>query len=172
MKEFIFYFFSLLAIITTLCAVIHTNPIYMLLYLIVSLLSVACIYFLIGAYFIGALEVIIYTGAIMVLFVFVVMMLNLGKVTKQLEYQWLKSSRWIIPTFVSMLLLAVIISSIINNKTQKISNKIFNVKEIGISLFGHYMILVELISILLLASLIVALHIGRKNNLEKLFGKQ
>ncbi|MXP50881.1 NADH-quinone oxidoreductase subunit J [Pantoea sp. SoEX] len=172
MQEFIFYFFSALAIITTLCAVVNTNPIYTLLYLIISFISIACIYFLIGAYFIGALEIIIYTGAIMVLFVFVIMMLNLGKITKkEVEHQWLKSSTWIVPIIVSILLLAIIIISILNNKNTNISNKIFNLKEIGINLFGRYMILVELISVLLLAGLIVSLHIGRKNNKEKLFRK-
>ncbi|PPI86725.1 NADH-quinone oxidoreductase subunit J [Candidatus Pantoea edessiphila] len=169
MEQLIFYFFSILAVTTTLCAVFHTNPIYMLLYLITSLLSISCIYFLIGAYFIGALEVIIYAGAIMVLFVFVVMMLNLGKITEQKERKWLKSSKWIIPTVVSVLLLSVFIFFIIITDDKMIVRKVFNAKEIGISLFNHYMLVVELVSILLLASLIVSLHIGRKE--YKLFNK-
>ncbi|WP_136130831.1 NADH-quinone oxidoreductase subunit J [Candidatus Pantoea edessiphila] len=171
MENFLFYFFSSLAIISTLCAILNTNPIHMLLYLIISLLSVSCIYFIIGAYFIGALEVIIYTGAIMVLFVFVVMMLNLGKFTDQTERKWLKYSKWIIPTTISILLLTAVSISIINSDNKIISKKVFNAKEIGISLFSHYMIIVELVSILLIASLIVALHIGRKNNKNKLLNK-
>ncbi|PPI88978.1 NADH:ubiquinone oxidoreductase subunit J [Candidatus Pantoea edessiphila] len=163
-----FYFFCSLAIITTLCAIIHTNPIHMLLYLIISLLSISSIYFIIGAYFVGALQVIIYTGAIMVLFVFVVMMLNLGKITEQKERKWLKSSMWVIPTIISILLLIFIIASIITTNHKSINNKIFDAKDIGISLFGHYGLLVEFISMLLLASLLVTLHIGRKNNQGKL----
>ena len=60
-----------------------------LLYLVVSLLSVALIFFMLGAPFAAALEVIVYAGAIMVLFVFVVMMLNLGPQTAAQERQWL-----------------------------------------------------------------------------------
>ncbi len=58
--------------------VTHTNPVHALLYLIISLLAIAGVFFSLGAYFAGALEIIVYAGAIMVLFVFVVMMLNLG----------------------------------------------------------------------------------------------
>lgn len=54
----------------------HTNPVHALLYLIISLLAISGVFFSLGAYFAGALEIIVYAGAIMVLFVFVVMMLN------------------------------------------------------------------------------------------------
>ncbi len=57
----------------------HTNPVHALLYLIISLLAISGVFFSLGAYFAGALEIIVYAGAIMVLFVFVVMMLNLGR---------------------------------------------------------------------------------------------
>lgn len=76
--EFAFYFASGIAVVSTLRVVTGTNPVHALLYLIISLISVAMIFFATGAPFAGATEVIAYAGAIMVLFVFVVMMLNLG----------------------------------------------------------------------------------------------
>ena len=76
--EFAFYICGLIAILATLRVVTHTNPVHALLYLIISLLAIAAVFFSLGAYFAGALEIIVYAGAIMVLFVFVVMMLNLG----------------------------------------------------------------------------------------------
>lgn len=76
--EFAFYICGLIAILATLRVVTHTNPVHALLYLIISLLAIAGVFFSLGAYFAGALEIIVYAGAIMVLFVFVVMMLNLG----------------------------------------------------------------------------------------------
>lgn len=59
-----------------LAVITHTNPVHALLYLIISLLAISGVFFSLGAYFAGALEIIVYAGAIMVLFVFVVMMLN------------------------------------------------------------------------------------------------
>lgn len=77
--EFAFYICGLIAILATLRVVTHTNPVHALLYLIISLLAIAGVFFSLGAYFAGALEIIVYAGAIMVLFVFVVMMLNFGR---------------------------------------------------------------------------------------------
>lgn len=76
--EFAFYICGLIAILATLRVITHTNPVHALLYLIISLLAIAGVFFSLGAYFAGALEIIVYAGAIMVLFVFVVMMLNLA----------------------------------------------------------------------------------------------
>jgi ferredoxin len=75
------------------------------LYLIVSLLAVAMVFFSLGAPFAGILEVIVYAGAIMVLFVFVVMLLNLGKATADQERRWLRPRTWIGPGLLSLALL-------------------------------------------------------------------
>ncbi len=77
--EFAFYICGLIAILATLRVITHTNPVHALLYLIISLLAISGVFFSLGAYFAGALEIIVYAGAIMVLFVFVVMMLNPGR---------------------------------------------------------------------------------------------
>ena len=83
------YLEATVAVIATLLAITNYNPLHALLYLIVSLLAVAMVFFGLGAPFAGVLEVIIYAGAIMVLFVFVVMLLNLGKATVDQERRWL-----------------------------------------------------------------------------------
>lgn len=160
--EFAFYLCGLVAVVTTLRVITHTNPVHALLYLIVSLLSVAGVFFSLGAYFAGALEIIVYAGAIMVLFVFVVMMLNLGKATQKQEREWLSPSLWIGPGLVSLLLLAVMIYAILTAQDQGIDGKIIDSKAVGISLFGPYVLAVELASMLLLAGLVVAFHLGRE----------
>src|SRR6185437_12702985 len=81
----IFYIAAAVAIAATILTITRVNPVHALLYLIVSLLAVAVVFFVMGAPFIAALEVIIYAGAVMVLFVFVVMMFNLGSSTLALE---------------------------------------------------------------------------------------
>ena len=79
MMESLFYIAAFIALFATLQALSRSNAIHALIYLIISLLAVAVIFFLLGAPFAAALEIVIYAGAIMVLFVFVIMMLNLGR---------------------------------------------------------------------------------------------
>lgn len=74
----VFYVAAAVAVLSTVMVIVRLNAVHSLLYLVVSLVSVSLIFFVLGAPFIAALEVIIYAGAIMVLFVFVIMMLNLG----------------------------------------------------------------------------------------------
>ncbi len=111
--EFAFYICGLIAILATLRVITHTNPVHALLYLIISLLAISGVFFALGAHFAGALEIIVYAGAIMVLFVFVVMMLNLGGSEIEQERQWLKPQVWIGPAILSAIMLAVIVYAIL-----------------------------------------------------------
>ena len=155
--EFAFYICGLIAILATLRVITHTNPVHALLYLIISLLAISGVFFSLGAYFAGALEIIVYAGAIMVLFVFVVMMLNLGGSEIEQERQWLKPQVWIGPAILSAIMLVVIVYAILGVNDQGIS-----AKAVGITLFGPYVLAVELASMLLLAGLVVAFHVGRE----------
>ncbi|MEJ2170960.1 MAG: NADH-quinone oxidoreductase subunit J, partial [Desulfobacterales bacterium] len=93
----LFYVAAAVAVICTFMVITNVNPVHALLYLIVSLLSVALIFFLLGAPFAAALEVIVYAGAIMVLFVFVVMMLNPESQTIRSRKQLLRPWIWFGP---------------------------------------------------------------------------
>ncbi|MDB5015050.1 MAG: NADH-ubiquinone/plastoquinone oxidoreductase chain 6, partial [Daejeonella sp.] len=90
-----FYITSVVTIISTLLVITRHNPVNALLYLIVSLLSLSVIFYLLGAPFAALLEIIIYAGAIMVLFIFVIMLLNLGRETAKQEKEWLKPKMWV-----------------------------------------------------------------------------
>ncbi len=161
--EFAFYICGLIAILATLRVVTHTNPVHALLYLIISLLAIAGVFFSLGAYFAGALEIIVYAGAIMVLFVFVVMMLNLGGTEIEQERKVAATPGiWIGPAILSAVLLVVIVYAILGINDQGIDGAAINAKEVGIALFGPYVLAVELASMLLLAGLVVAFHIGRE----------
>lgn len=165
-----FYLSGLIAIIATLRTITHTNPIHALLYFVVSLLAVSCIFFTLGAYFAGALEVIVYAGAIMVLFVFVMMMLNLGQSVEDQEKAWLKPGVWIGPAILCGLLLVTILYAILQLKNIPAITAVsaIGAKEVGISLFSTYVLGVELASMMLLAGLVVAFHIGRENKPQEL----
>ncbi|PLR40876.1 NADH-quinone oxidoreductase subunit J [Chimaeribacter californicus] len=160
--EYAFYIAALVAVVATIRVISHTNPVHALLYLIVSLLAIAAVFFSLGAYFAGALEIIVYAGAIMVLFVFVVMMLNIGNSVQEQERTWLKPSAWAGPGILSLLLLAVLIYAIRTINDQGIDGQMIDAKAVGISLFGPYVLAVELASMLLLAGLVVAYHVGRE----------
>ena len=103
--EFAFYFSAGVAVLATFRVITNTNPVHALLYLIISLLAVSMVFFALGAPFAGALEIIVYAGAIMVLFVFVVMMLNLGPVVAEQERKWLTPKVWIGPSILAGALL-------------------------------------------------------------------
>jgi NADH:ubiquinone oxidoreductase subunit 6 (chain J) len=170
--EFAFYICGLIAILATLRVITHTNPVHALLYLIISLLAVAGVFFSLGAYFAGALEIIVYAGAIMVLFVFVVMMLNLGGAEIAQEREWLKPQIWIGPAILSAILLAVMVYAIVGVNDQGIDGNAISAKEVGIALFGPYVLAVELASMLLLAGLVVAFHIGREDRSGELISNR
>ena len=96
------------------------------------------------------------------LIVFVVMMLNLGGTEIEQERKWLQPGIWIGPAILSAVLLVVIVYAILGINDQGIDGAAINAKEVGIALFGPYVLAVELASMLLLAGLVVAFHIGRE----------
>jgi len=161
--EFAFYISAAVAVLATLRVITHTQAVHALLYLTVSFLAVALIFFLLGAPFISALEVIIYAGAIMVLFVFVIMMLNLGPQSTEQERRWLQADLWIGPTVLTLILLGELIYLLtLPGAYEPAMMTTITPKQIGISLYGPYLIGVELASLLLLPGLIGAYHLGRR----------
>src|ERR1022692_2342047 len=78
MIQYIFYFLSFLAIISALMVVVSKNPIHSVLYLVITFFAIAGHYILLNAQFLAAVHIIVYAGAIMVLFLYVIMMLNLN----------------------------------------------------------------------------------------------
>jgi NADH-quinone oxidoreductase subunit J len=140
----------------------HLDAVHALLYLVISLLSVAIIFYLLGAPFVAALEVIIYAGAIMVLFIFVVMVLNLGPLTREQEHRWLKPGMWIGPVILSGILAIELVYVLAGSGRANAGATGVSSKEVSRSLFGPYFIAVELASILLMAGLLGAYHIGRE----------
>lgn len=157
-----FYISGGIAVVATVMVITRLNAIHALLYLIVSLLAVAVAFYTLGAPFVAALEVIIYAGAIMVLFVFVIMLLNLGPASTEQESQWLSPRMWIGPGILAVILLVELLYLLASGDSQLAGTKIISPKEVGMSLFGPYVLGVELAGMLLLAGLVGAYHIGRR----------
>ncbi|MEQ8859775.1 MAG: NADH-quinone oxidoreductase subunit J [Pseudomonadales bacterium] len=161
MELALFYVAGAVALIATVLVVTRSNAVHALIYLIVSLLAVAVIFFLLGAPFAAALEVVIYAGAIMVLFVFVVMMLNLGQRRSAPVHAWLRPRHWIGPGLLSVVLLLEL-SYLIFAGGSATAGRVIGPREVGLALFGPYLLAVELASVLLLAALVGAYHLGRR----------
>jgi NADH-quinone oxidoreductase subunit J len=159
--EIAFYVASAVAVISTVMMLTRLNVVHALLYLIVSLLSVAVVFYVFGAPFVAALEVIVYAGAIMVLFLFVVMMLNLGAHEAEIEKQWLTPGIWIGPVCLAAILIIEVLY-LVRGGTVESGTSAVGPKQVAITLFGPYLIGVELASMLLLAGLVGAYHLGAR----------
>jgi NADH-quinone oxidoreductase subunit J len=162
----VFYIAAAVAVISTVMVITRLNAIHALLYLIVSLLAVAVIFFTLGAAFAAALEVIIYAGAIMVLFVFVVMLLNLGPSATAQESQWLSPKSWIGPVILALVLVGELAFIIARGASRAPTAGPVEPKEVGVALFGPYLLGAELASLLLLAGMVGAYHLGREWGVE------
>jgi NADH-quinone oxidoreductase subunit J len=160
--ETAFYLASAVALVATALVITRRNLVHALLYLVLSLLAAAVMFFTLGAPFVAALEVLIYAGAIMVLFIFVVMMLNLGPAGVERERRWTKPSAWIAPALLAAVLLGEMVY-LLSRATAATTAGLANTpKQVAMALFGPYVLTVELASLLLLAALIGAYHLGRR----------
>ncbi len=163
--ELVFYISGAIAVLSTIGVVTRLNAVHALLYLVVSLLAVALVFYSLGAPFVAALEVIIYAGAIMVLFIFVVMLLNLGPQGSPEEREWLRLRNWAGPAALSLLLALELLYALLLGgmvKDAPASAGVVEAKQVSLALFGPYVLGVELASMLLLSGLVGAYHLGRQ----------
>jgi NADH-quinone oxidoreductase subunit J len=162
MELFFFYSAAFVAVLSTVMVITRLNAVHALLFLIVSLLAVGMVFYLLGAHFAAVLEVIVYAGAIMVLFVFVIMMLNLGHTTVEREASWLQPTMWVAPAVLSGILFIELVV-VMGTDSATSGATMVGAKEVGILLFGPYLLAVEMASMLLLAGLVGAYHLGRRD---------
>ena len=157
----LFYLAGAIAVISTFAVIVQTNIVHALIYLILSLLSVAVVFYVLGAPFAAVLEAIVYAGAIMVLFLFVIMMLNLGQRTREQESGWLEAKVFVAPAIMAAILLGQLLN-VIGQLDHTVDVSRVGVMEVSALLFGPYVLAVELASILLLAGLVAAYHLAKK----------
>jgi NADH-quinone oxidoreductase subunit J len=157
----LFYAAAAVAVISTLMVITRSNAVHALLYLVVSFLAVAVVFFLLGAPFIAALEVIIYAGAIMVLFVFVVMMVQVGA-PRPPQQPWIHLRAWAGPVLLSLVLFGEFLYVLTARGIHPLRPSEVPPKVIGLSLFSTYLLGVELGAMLLLAAVVGAFRLGRQ----------
>ena len=160
--ELFFYLAAVMAIIASIKVISAHNTVHALLYLVLSLLAVAVCFYLMGAPFAAGLEVIVYAGAIVVLFVFAVMMFGLGTDETLNAPQIRGLSIWTGPILLATALLVELIYIISQSGLQKqLSIDVVDAKQVGILLYGPYLLAVEIASFLLLAGLLAGYHYAK-----------
>jgi len=160
---YLFYLLSFLAIMFGLMVVFSKNPVHSVLYLVLTFFAIAGHYVLLNAQFLAAVHIIVYAGAIMVLFLFVIMLLNLNKETEPHKSVWLKASAAI----ASGLLLVVLVGSIkgaeVMQPAADFNPNIGLIENLGKTLFNDFLLPFEVSSILLLAAMVGAVMLGKKS---------
>ncbi len=161
--------FFVSATITLLCAlltVLNHNAVHALLFMVLMMLAIALIFFLLGAPFAAALQVIVYAGAIMVLFIFVTMMLHLGPKSIAAEKRLFNLPSSILALVISLTLLSQVLvllftAHIFDQTSALLASHSESTKEIAVTLFTSHYQLIVLAALMLLSALISAIHISK-----------
>ena len=158
-----FYTFSGVMLLGALSVVFNPRPIYAVLSLLVAMFSLACLFVMLGAYFVAALQVLLYAGAVLILFLFVIMLLNLAP--RELARKRAFTVRGI--GTLAPLLLALLLVRIFLHEAQPAVPLATgapegSVEAIGRVLFSTYLLPFELTSFLILAAIIGAVALGKQ----------
>ena len=160
---FFFYFLAIVAIISAIAVITRRNPVHAALSLIVTLLSLAGLYLMLYAPFVAGVQIVLYAGGIMVLFLFVIMLVNLEKNIR--EYQWNK--QWMVGTIAALALGGLLVFVV--RRGYDIFPKTFvglpetqNTQQVGVWLYGNYMLPFEIASLLLLVAIVGAVVMAKK----------
>ncbi|GAB4321099.1 MAG: NADH-quinone oxidoreductase subunit J [Candidatus Zixiibacteriota bacterium] len=172
MEQIIFWVCAIVAVAAALRVVLLRNPIVSVLHLIVTLVALAVIFLQLSAEFIAALQIIIYAGAIMVLFLFIVMMLNLRR--DEFGEDRLPGVRFLGGlAFAAMLTQLVIMftGGSSGSRAATVAEGFGGIQAVGRELFGDYLLPFELTSVLLLAAVIAAVVVGRHRKQSRQTGE-
>ena len=163
----LFWISAVVAVYATVRMLTGLDAVHALLHLTVSLLAVAVVFVTLGAPFAAALEVVVYAGAIMVLFLFVVMLLNLGRPAVELERAWVRPRMFVGPALLAAVLAAEVVVALARGGPRAAAAGAVGPREVALALYGPYLLGVELASFLLLAALVGAYHVGLRRSREE-----
>jgi len=161
--QVLFWFLSILAILGAILVVISKNPVHSVLWLIVVFMAISGHYILLDAQFLAIVNLIVYAGAIMVLFLFVVMLMNLNTETEPQKNRWLKIAGVIAGGSLLLVLVAALKRADLKNQLAEMNRgDIGFIHNLGISLFHDYVIPFEISSVLFLSAMVGVVVIGKK----------
>lgn len=161
--EILFWFLSALAIASALMVVLSKNPVHSVLWLIMVFFAISGHYILLNAQFLFIVNLIVYAGAIMVLFLFVIMLMNLNTDTEPQKNKWLK----VAGVVAGGCLMLVFVAALKSSGTQQVQmgeGNIGLIENLGKALFHEYVLPFEISSVLFLSAMVGAVVIGKKGD--------
>ena len=165
--QILFWFLSALALIGAIGVVSSKNPIFSVLWLIVVFFAISGHYVLMNAQFLAIVNIIVYAGAIMVLFLFVIMLMNLNAEAEPVKNIYLKMAGIISGLSLMIVLVAALSHSTVQNTIIRAGTDVGLIKNLGSALFTRYVVPFEISSVLFLSAMIGAIIIGKKDPVKK-----
>jgi NADH-quinone oxidoreductase subunit J len=163
MTQILFWFLSVLALFSAIMVVVSKNPVHSVLWLIAVFFAISGHYILLNAQFLAIVNLIVYAGAIMVLFLFVIMLMNLNADTEPQKNKWLKIVGVIAGGSLLLVFVAALKSADFKSQLAEVTTgDIGLIHNLGIALFNDYVIPFEISSILFLSAMVGAVVIGKK----------
>ena len=162
-SEILFYFLSALAIGSAILVVLSKNPVHSVLWLIVTFFAISGHYILMNAQFLGIVNLIVYAGAIMVLFLFVIMLMNLNADSEPQKNKWLRLAGIVAGGCLLLVMVAALKDAEVKGlNAEMTTGDIGLIKNLGEKLFTDYIVPFEISSILFLSAMVGAVLIGKK----------
>lgn len=164
MTLYLFYFLSFIAILCGLMVVLEKNPVHSVLYLVITFFAIAGHYILMNAQFLAAVHVIVYAGAIMVLFLFVIMLLNLNKESEAHKNNVIKVAAVVASGMLLVILVGALKHTAALPAPAETNASLGLVEHLGKVLFTQFLLPFEIASILFLSAMVGAVMLGKKEN--------
>jgi NADH-quinone oxidoreductase subunit J len=165
LSQIAFLILAAVALISAVLVITQRNAVHSVIWLIVTLFAVGGIYLMTHAEFLFAVQVILYVGGIMVLFLFVVMLVNLDVAAKQAQFR----RKWPLALFTAVVLLAELVYGLVKGReglnlmaAPPVVSSEGNTQAVGRALYQTYMLPVEIASILLLVAMVGAVIMAKR----------
>ena len=161
--QILFWFLSVLALGSAIMVVSSKSPVHSILFLIITFFAISGHYILLNAQFLAIVNIIVYAGAIMVLFLFVIMLMNLNRETEPQKNRWLKMAGAIAGGSLLLVMVAALKDSDIKLQQAEVNEGAIGlIKNLGKELFTTYVVPFEISSVLFLSAMVGAVVIGKK----------
>jgi NADH-quinone oxidoreductase subunit J len=163
----LFYFLSFVAVIAALMVVFSKNAVYSVLYLIITFFAIAGHYVLLNAQFLAAVHVIVYAGAIMVLFLYVIMLLDLNEAVERPKTNLLKFAAALSAGSLMLIMIGALRGMETIPAARAVSEDVGLVSNLGTVLFRDYLLPFEITSILLLTAMVGSVMLGKPEKAQR-----
>lgn len=159
----LFWFLSVLALFSALMVITSRNPVYSVLWLILTFFAISGHYIMLNAQFLAIVNIIVYAGAIMVLFLFVIMLMNMNKESEPQKGKWLKLAGAVAGGCLMLVLVAALKNVAGKEDVAQLNmGTIGLIKNLGKELFTNYVVPFEISSVLFLSAMVGAVVLGKK----------